>query len=209
MYIGFKTSSYVVRHLDSIAFHLPTGLHLGFFRSWPSLYLPSSFSSVFLVLCFVSASTSMLFWVIFLLPFFEHGRPYHVSWFCSISFIIVSSNPISCLIVTFQIFFLFFIITLKMAPAPHRLKLVWNNVIKNITFFGVTVPSGPWPPHSWGFWITHNDALQSVGLLWTSDQLVAETSTLQHTTLTTERHPCPRWDSNPQSQQASCRRHTP
>jgi hypothetical protein len=28
-----------------------------------------------------------------------------------------------------------------------------------------------------GFLITHNDPLQSVGLLWTSDQLVAETST--------------------------------
>ena len=27
------------------------------------------------------------------------------------------------------------------------------------------------------FQITHNDATQSVGLLWTSDQLVAETST--------------------------------
>ena len=27
---------------------------------------------------------------------------------------------------------------------------------------------------------THNDASQSVGLLWTSDQLVAETSSLQH-----------------------------
>ena len=36
----FKTSFYVVRHLDSIASYLPTGLHLGFFRSWPSLYLP-------------------------------------------------------------------------------------------------------------------------------------------------------------------------
>ena len=74
MYIGFKTSFYVIRHLDSIASYLPTGLQLGFFRSWPSLYLPSSFSSVFLVLSFVSASTSMTFWVIFLLPFFEHGR---------------------------------------------------------------------------------------------------------------------------------------
>jgi len=27
------------------------------------------------------------------------------------------------------------------------------------------------------FWITHNDAPQSVGLLWMSDQLVADTST--------------------------------
>jgi hypothetical protein len=30
---------------------------------------------------------------------------------------------------------------------------------------------------SLGCLITHNDAPQSVGLLWTSDQLVAETST--------------------------------
>jgi hypothetical protein len=41
-----------------------------------------------------------------------------------------------------------------------------------------------------GFLITH-DAPQSVGLLWTSDQLVAETSTWQHTTDTTEKHPFP------------------
>jgi hypothetical protein len=34
-----------------------------------------------------------------------------------------------------------------------------------------------------GFLITHYDAPQSVGLLWTSDQSVAETSTWQHTTL--------------------------
>jgi len=74
IYVSFKTSFYVVRHLDSSASYLPTGLHLGFFRSWPSLYLPSSFSSVFLVLSFVSASTSMLFWMVFLLLFFGHGR---------------------------------------------------------------------------------------------------------------------------------------
>jgi hypothetical protein len=54
-----------------------------------------------------------------------------------------------------------------------------------------------------------SDAPQSVGLLWTSDQSGAETSTWQHTTLTTDKHPCPRRDSNPQSQQASGRRPTP
>ena len=43
----------------------------------------------------------------------------------------------------------------------------------------------------------------AVGLLWTSDQHVAETSTWQHTTLTTDKYPCPRWDSNPRSQQVS------
>jgi hypothetical protein len=36
-----------------------------------------------------------------------------------------------------------------------------------------------------------------------SDQLVAETSTWQHTTLTTDKYPCPRWDSNLRSQQVS------
>jgi hypothetical protein len=47
---------------------------------------------------------------------------------------------------------------------------------------------------------SHTDAPQSVGLLWMSDQLVAVTSTWQHTTVTTDRQTCPRWDSNPQSQ---------
>ena len=61
VYIGFKTFFYIVLHLDSTASYLPTGLHLGFFRSWPSLYLPSSISSVLLVLCFVLASTLMLY----------------------------------------------------------------------------------------------------------------------------------------------------
>jgi len=41
----------------------------------------------------------------------------------------------------------------------------------------MTAPSGPGPSHSRGFYITHNDATQSVGLLWTSDQLFAATST--------------------------------
>jgi len=38
---------------------------------------------------------------------------------------------------------------------------------------------------------SHNDVPHSIGLLWTSDQLVAETSTWQHITLTTDKHPCP------------------
>jgi hypothetical protein len=36
---------------------------------------------------------------------------------------------------------------------------------------------GLWPSRSRGFLITHNDAPQSVGLLWMNDKLVAETST--------------------------------
>jgi len=72
--------------------------------------------------------------------------------------------------------------------------------------FGATVPSGAGPPHSRGFYFTLNDAPHSVGLLWTSDQLVAETSTWQHTT---DRHPWPLWDSNPQSQKGRGRIPTP
>jgi hypothetical protein len=41
---------------------------------------------------------------------------------------------------------------------------------------------------------SHSDTPHSVGLLWTSEQPVAETSTWQHTTLTRDRHPCPRRD---------------
>jgi len=70
---------------------------------------------------------------------------------------------------------------------------------------------GSWikPPRYRDFLITHNDAPQSVGLLWTNDQPGAETSTWQQTTLATDKHPCPRWNSNPQSRQASGRRPTP
>jgi len=70
-------------------------------------------------------------------------------------------------------------------------------------------PSGPGPPHSRSFYITHNDVPQAVGFLWTSDQPVAGTSTWQHTTFTRDRHPRPRWVSNPQFQHASGRRLAP
>jgi hypothetical protein len=56
---------------------------------------------------------------------------------------------------------------------------------------------------------SHSDTPRSVGLLWASDQPDAETSNLQHTTLTTDRYPCPWRDSNPQPLQASGRRPTP
>ena len=50
-------------------------------------------------------------------------------------------------------------------------------------FCGAVTQHGSWPLHSWGSQITHDNAPQLVGLLWTSDQLIAETSTWQHTTL--------------------------
>ena len=56
---------------------------------------------------------------------------------------------------------------------------------------------------TWSHSVTYT---HSVGLLWTSDQPVAGTSTRLHTTFTRDSHPCSQRDSNPQSQQVnSCR----
>jgi len=82
-----------------------------------------------------------------------------------------------------------------------KMESTWRNSNSTISisiFFpcGAAAHRRPWPPHSWGFYNTH-DTSQSVALLWTSDQLVAETCTC--TTLTTDRYPWPRRDSNPQS----------
>ena len=66
-----------------------------------------------------------------------------------------------------------------------------NNLFTVYYFFflsGIYNPCEFEPPHFWGYEIKHKDTPQSVGLLWTSDQPVAETSTPQHTTLTTDTH---------------------
>jgi len=108
-------------------------------------------------------------------------------------------------------------------PLPvYILQSVWGHsaVVLTVTINGIqeihpvihllflSSSTSDWclAPHRWCFYITHNDAPQSVGLLWASGQLVAETSTWQHTTLKADRHPCGRWDSNPRTQQASGRR---
>jgi len=50
---------------------------------------------------------------------------------------------------------------------------------------------------------SQSDTPHSVGLLWTNDQLVAETSIWQHKTLRRNRQLCPRQDLNPQYALAS------
>jgi len=49
---------------------------------------------------------------------------------------------------------------------------------------------------------SYSDKPHPVGLLWTNYQSDADTSTLQHRTLTTDTQPCPRRDSNPQFEPA-------
>jgi len=61
--------------------------------------------------------------------------------------------------------------------------------------FSLILRNSPPPPVGRGLLIheisrSHNDAPHSVGLLFTNDKLVAEKSTWQHTTLTTDRYPC-------------------
>jgi hypothetical protein len=78
----------------------------------------------------------------------------------------------------------------------------------------ISPPTAQQPPVGQGLLITeallsHSDTPHSVGLLWTSDQPDAQTSNQQNTIITIDRHPYPRRDSNPQSQQASSRRSTP
>ena len=67
--------------------------------------------------------------------------------------------------------------------------LLCNNFPEFLCLFLARQPP---PPVGHGFLIhevsrshTQNDAPQSVGFLWTSDQLVAQASTWQHTTFTT------------------------
>ena len=58
--------------------------------------------------------------------------------------------------------------------------------LNSLYFFAhcATDPGGPEPPYCRGFEFTLKKTAHSVGLLWTSDQPDAETSTLQHTTRT-------------------------
>jgi len=69
---------------------------------------------------------------------------------------------------------------------------LWNfiNCIYSICLSWRNNPSGLKLPIIEDSWL-HSDTRHSVGLLWTNDQLIVETCTLQNTTLKRDRHPCP------------------
>ena len=114
---------------------------------------------------------------------------------------------------------------------PIRRKLILHNsfyllfylIVRYLFIIPFTVmlfsnlpspPTAQQPPVGQGFLIievsrSHSDTPHSVELLPKSDQPDAVASTWQHTTHTRDRLLCPRWDSNPQSQQASGCRPTP
>ena len=69
-----------------------------------------------------------------------------------------------------------------MLTSLRRIANVWLvGIWWRFFFCSAAAQWGQWPPHLWGFSRSHT----MTGLLWTSDQPVAETSTWQHTTLTT------------------------
>ena len=84
------------------------------------------------------------------------------------------------------------------------LNIIFVCVMFLLMLFFPTVALQPnsmtWLPFMW-FCDHTNWTPHLVGLHWTSDQPSGETSTWQYTTLTRDEHPCPQWDSNPQSLQ--------
>jgi hypothetical protein len=71
----------------------------------------------------------------------------------------------------------------------HAVKNKCKHLMPKFSFNGSTAPWGPRLPHFF-FEASRShflDTPHSAGLLWTRDQLVAETSTWQHTTLTIDR----------------------
>jgi hypothetical protein len=63
-------------------------------------------------------------------------------------------------------------------PSGCTMALGLTQPLTEISLFsGSAAHRGLWAPRPREFVITHNDAPQSVGLLWKSVQLVAETST--------------------------------
>jgi hypothetical protein len=90
------------------------------------------------------------------------------------------------------------------------LHFLSTSLTRNATFFvsnGSTAPWGPKPPH---FSRLHDHTLFGHTTLSRTplNEWPARRRDLYLTTLTRDRHPCLRWDSNPQSQQASGRRPT-
>jgi hypothetical protein len=90
-------------------------------------------------------------------------------------------------------------VTRRMIPSSCPKKYTWNPLWSLVGQGLLSVETSR----------SHPDTLHLVGLLWTDDQLNAESSTWQHATLSRDRQSFTLRDSNPQSQQAKGRKPTP
>ena len=85
--------------------------------------------------------------------------------------------------------------------------ILWH-IIKTPPPRGAATQRGSWPPHSWDF-LHHTQRRTTVGRT-PLDEWSARRRDLYLTTHNTHnKHPCPRCDSNPRSQQGNGRRPTP
>jgi hypothetical protein len=109
----------------------------------------------------------------------------------------------------------------RISASYEFLSCYTENILRNLTRMKNWIPPPPpsmtlKPPY-WArafslsrlYSRTEIDMPRSVGLLWISDQPDPEASTWLQLTLTRDRHPRPRRDSNPQSQQVGERKPTP
>jgi hypothetical protein len=79
-----------------------------------------------------------------------------------------------------------------------------RNVLRLCLFFSALIASSwPRPPHSRGFVITLRHTTLGTTPLDEGSARRRDLFLTTHNTHTRDRHPCPPWESNPQSQQAS------
>jgi hypothetical protein len=96
--------------------------------------------------------------------------------------------------------------TIFIPPTNFKLVFIYSNTLLAFFLMARQPLGGLGRLIFRGFTITHFiDTPHSVVLLWTSNQPVAETSTWQHTTLTRDRHSCPKRDRthNPSKRSAA------
>ena len=110
-----------------------------------------------------------------------------------------------------RVYFMYFVQRTPSHRSVQQVLAIWTTMMSPKVFFYLYATALQWAMASSIHEVSISPQWRTtVGrTLWTSDQLVAETSTWQHTTLTTDRHPYRRRDSNPQLQQASGCRPTP
>jgi hypothetical protein len=111
---------------------------------------------------------------------------------------------LSCQQIVYTSFILFYFLLQSFQINGNYLAASLQKFISSLTLIYLSTIARQ-PPVGWGLFFvedsrSHSDTPHSVGLLWTGEQLSAETS---------DRHPFPRRDSNPQSQKASRRRPWP
>jgi len=120
---------------------------------------------------------------------------------------------LSCQQIVYTSFILFYFLLQSFQINGNYLAVSLQKFISSLTLIYLSTIARQ-PPVGWGLFFvedsrSHSDTPHSAILPWTSDQSDTETSTWQHTTLTGDKHSCPRRDSNPQSHQASGRRPSP